>query len=113
MTATAEPIARKSAGGHIDFADTGISRTRPAHPETLTDAERDSLWAASKDYEDFTDKAIAFGKLTGDFAIDRHILPQPTIEEIRAGIERIVAENPGRFITIEESKRRRQLREAQ
>ncbi|MDR2693763.1 MAG: hypothetical protein LBB74_06060 [Chitinispirillales bacterium] len=93
-TAIAEPIARKSAAGHIDFANAGIPRTRPAHPETLTDAERARLWAESKDDDDFTDKAIAFGKLTGDFTIDRHILPEPTIDEIWEGIDRIQAAHP-------------------
>jgi len=70
-----------------------------AHPDKLTQEERDRLWAESKDDDDFTDKAIAFGKLTGDFTIDRHILPQPTLDEIYAGAARIEAEHPERFLT--------------
>jgi len=97
-TATAEPIARKSAAGYVDFTDyetdDGITRTRTASPETLTNEERKRLLAESKDYDDFTDKAIAFGKLTGDFTIDRHILPEPTLDEIWEGIERIQAAHP-------------------
>ncbi|MDR2692793.1 MAG: hypothetical protein LBB74_01065 [Chitinispirillales bacterium] len=96
-TATAEPKAH----GHIDFADNktdaGMPRTRATTPENLTDAERERLWAASKDYDEFTDKAIAYGKLTGDFTIDRHIMPQRTHDEIIADILRIQAEHPERF----------------
>jgi len=99
-TATAEPIARNSVMGHIEFSnrtpDVETSRTRPANPEELTEEERARLWAKSKNYDEFTDNAIAYGKLTGDFTIDRHILPQPSLEEIFAGAARIVAEHPER-----------------
>jgi len=99
-TATAEPIARNSAVGHIDFinnkADVGMSRPRQANPEELTAEERARLWAKSKNYDEFTDNAIAYGKLTGDFTIDRHILPPLTRAEIQEGIARIVAEHPER-----------------
>jgi hypothetical protein len=107
-TATAEPIARKGATGHIDLTGAGIPPTRPAQPERLTDAEKDRLWAESKNYEDFTDKAIAGGKLTGYLDIDRYIRPQPTRAELREAMERIAAENPGRFITAEEFRRKTQ-----
>ncbi|GBU21556.1 hypothetical protein R80B4_01452 [Fibrobacteres bacterium R8-0-B4] len=101
-TAIAEPIARKSAAGRVDTIDgkpdVGTSRARPAQPETLTDEERKRLWAASKDYDEFTGKAVAYGKLTGDFTIDRHIIPQRTHDEIVADIMRIQAEQPERFL---------------
>jgi hypothetical protein len=102
-TATAKPIARKSAAGLANFTigktAADIPRTRPAPPEKLTDAERARLWAESKDDDDFTEKAIAYGKLTGDFTIDRHIyiLPYLTGAEIDAEILRIQAEHPERF----------------
>jgi hypothetical protein len=100
-TAIAEPIARKNAAGLTDFTicrtDAGIPRTQAATPESLTAKERKRLWAASKDYDEFTDKAIAFGKLTGDFTIDRHILPEPTWEEIQARIDRHRAAHPERL----------------
>jgi hypothetical protein len=102
MSAIAEPTAHKCATGHIDFPNAGIPRTQPVRPERLTDAERARLWAESKDDDDFTDKAIAFGKLTGELAIDRYILPEPTWEEIWEGIDRIVAENPERYKTPEQ-----------
>jgi hypothetical protein len=101
-TAIAEPIARKSAAGLTDVPDAGIPRTRPATPEMLTDAERERLWAESKDDDEFTEKAIAFGKLTGELAIDRYILPQPTRSELREAMERIATENPGRYKTPEQ-----------
>jgi len=107
-TATAEPIARNSAVRHIDFADgkpdVGILRTRPAYPEELTEEERARLWVASKDDDDFTAKAITYGKLTGDFAIDRHILPQHTGAEIDAAILRIQEEHPERYGTQNHQK---------
>jgi len=100
-TATAEPIARNSVMGHIDFSnrtpDVGTSRTRPAYPEELTEEERARLWAESKDDDDFADKAIAYGKLTGYLEIDRYIWPKCSGAEIDAEILRIQAENPGRF----------------
>jgi hypothetical protein len=92
-TAIAEPIVRKNAVGLANVT-TDIPRTRRAQPERLTPEERDRLWAASKDYDDFTEKAIAGGKLVGDFTIDRHILPEPTIDEIWEGIDRIQAAHP-------------------
>ncbi len=99
-TAAAEPIARNTAMGRIDFINNtpgnAFSRTRPATPDTLTEEERARLLAESKDYEEFTAKAIAYGKLTDDFAIDRHILPQLTRAEIKEGIARIMAEHPER-----------------
>ncbi len=63
---------------------------------------RERLLAESKDYDDFTDKAIAYGKLTGDFTIDRHILPQPTGAEIDAEVLRLQAEYPERLMTREQ-----------
>jgi hypothetical protein len=68
---------------------------RPQTPELLAE-ERTRLWAESKNYEDFTGKAIAYGKLTGDFTIDRHILPEPSFEDIRAQIDRNRALHPER-----------------
>ncbi len=105
-TAIAEATARKSATGRMDIVggkpDAGTPHTQPAQLEKLTDEERARLWAESKDDDDFTAKAIAYGKLTGDFTIDRHIWPQPTGEEIIAGILRIQAEHPERFSSREE-----------
>jgi len=98
-TATAEPIARKGAMGRIDFIDsTPDIGARPTKtPDTLTDEERARLLAESKNYEDLKAKAIAYGKLTGDFTIDRHIWSKRTGAEIDAEILRIQAEHPERF----------------
>jgi diadenosine tetraphosphate (Ap4A) HIT family hydrolase len=97
-TAIAEPIARKGTAGYINFignkTDTGIPHTPSVRLERLTDEEVSRMAAESKDYEDFMDKAIAIGKLTGDFTVDRHILPEPTLDEIWKGIDRIQAEHP-------------------
>ncbi|GBU22457.1 hypothetical protein R80B4_02366 [Fibrobacteres bacterium R8-0-B4] len=105
-TATAEATARKSAAGRIDIVgnqtDAGTPHTRPAQLETLTDEERARLWAESKDDDDFTAKAIAYGKLTGDYTIDRHIRPQRTGAEIDADIMRLQAANPERGLTSEQ-----------
>jgi hypothetical protein len=101
-TAIAKPIAHGLTEFTIGKTDAGISCARPTSPEKLTDAERERLWAASKDDDDFTEKAIAFGKLTGDFTIDRHILPEPTHEELWECMKRIVAEKPGHYKTPEQ-----------
>jgi len=98
-TATAEPIARKGVKGRIDFIDNtpGVGARPAKAPDTLTDEERACLLAESKDYEDLKAKAIAYGKLTGDFTIDRHIYPKRTGAEIDAEILRVQAEHPERF----------------
>jgi len=87
--------------GHINISnhtpDVGISQARPTPPAKLTDEERACLLAESKDYEDLKAKAIAYGKLTGDFTIDRHIYPKRTGAEIDAEILRVQAEHPERF----------------
>jgi len=105
-TATAEPIERNRTTGHLDFVDStpnvGVLRTCPATPEELTEEERACLLAKSKNYDEFTDNAIAYGKLTGDFTIDRHILPQPTLEEIWADVRRLEAEHPERLLSLEQ-----------
>jgi hypothetical protein len=112
--AIAEPIARKGAAELANFpigkTDAGIPRTHAAPPEKLTDKEVNQLAAESKDYEDFMNKAIAIGQLTGDFTIDRHIyiLPYLTGAEIDAEAARLEAENPGRFITAEKFRRKTQ-----
>ncbi|GBU21495.1 hypothetical protein R80B4_01388 [Fibrobacteres bacterium R8-0-B4] len=51
-----------------------------------------------QEYAEYTRKAIAKGELTGDFYIDRHIMPQLSGPELDAELFRMQAENPGRFI---------------
>jgi hypothetical protein len=105
-TAIAKPIARKSAAERTGITANntvaGIPRTQAVIPERLTPKERKRLWAESKDDDDFTERAIAFGKLTGDFTIDRHILPQMTGAEIDAEATRLEAEHPELYKTPEQ-----------
>jgi len=70
--------------------------------EELTDEERDRLWAESKDDDDFAEKAIAYGKLTGYLEIDRYIWPKSTVAEIAAEVMRIQAEHPERYLSREQ-----------
>jgi len=80
----------------------GVMEVIAVTPEELTEEERARLLAKSKNYDEFTDNAIAYGKLTGDFTIDRHILPQPTVAEIAAEVLRMQAEHPERLMTREQ-----------